>query len=73
MDPKEDGQLSWLMAMCVSGSDDWVRTRDLPRPNPAPLPLSHTDHWDKYGQELCFVANVLGLIMIMKNEQLPAN
>ena len=29
--------------------------------------------WDKYTQELCFVANILGLIMINKNEQLPAN
>ena len=26
-----DGQLSWLAATCVSSSDDWVRTRDLPR------------------------------------------
>ena len=34
--PREDGQLSWLVATCVSSSDDWVRTRDLPRPNPAP-------------------------------------
>ena len=34
--PREDGQLSWLVATCVSSSDDWIRTRDLPRPNPAP-------------------------------------
>ena len=34
--PREDGQLSWLVAMCVSSSDDWVQTWDLLRPNPAP-------------------------------------
>ena len=34
--PREDGQLSWLVDTCVSGSDDWVRTRDLPHSNPVP-------------------------------------
>ena len=28
--------------------------------------------WDKYRQELCFVANILGLITLNKNKQLPA-
>ena len=32
---REDGQLSWLVATCVGSSDDWVRTQDLRRPNPA--------------------------------------
>ena len=29
--------------------------------------------WDKYRQQLHFVANILGLIMINKKKQLPAN
>ena len=57
-----------------------------PVPNPLNLPISHTflqtmyvqmqqrlRDWDKYRQELCFVAKILGLIMTNKNEQLPAN
>ena len=55
-----------------------------PVPNPVNLTISHTflqtmyrcsqrlRDWDKYSQELCFVANILGLIVINKNEQLPA-
>ena len=35
-DPKRSVKLSWLVATCVSISDDWARTRDLPRPYPAP-------------------------------------
>ena len=37
--PREEGQLSWLVATCVSSSDDWIRTRDLPRPT---LRLNHS-------------------------------
>ena len=32
-----------------------------------------TEGLGQYRQELCFVANILGFIMINKNEQLPAN
>ena len=34
--PWQDGQLSWLVATCVSSSDDGVQTLDLMRPNHAP-------------------------------------
>ena len=57
-----------------------------PVPNLLNVPTSHTflqtvyvqmqqklRDWDKHRQELCFVANILGLIMINKNEQLPVN
>ena len=54
-----------------------------PVPKPLNLPISHTFLQTMYvqmqqktgglGQILCFVANILGLIMINKNKQLPAN
>ena len=78
-------QRNFFQTRSIVYKDQYVQFVYMPHPvsNPLKLPISHTflqtmyrcserlRGWDKYRQELCFVANILGLIMINKNEQLP--